>query len=89
MLQKNNIVNGAVLASIFPGITWLVLGVILNNKVVFFDKPAIPYLIAVAINLFLIRYLFKKRQDQTATGVILVTFMIMLFAFLVQINYLL
>ncbi len=52
------------------------------------NKPAIPYLFTIAINLFIIKYLFKKGLDQTGTGMILITFVVMLFAFLLQTGYL-
>lgn len=74
-------------ACILPGITWIVFGWILKNQVVILNKPAIPYLVTVVINLFFIKYLFKKGLDQTGTGVILITFVVMFFAFLLQIGY--
>lgn len=88
MLKKNNIVLGLVAGIILPGITWLVFGYVLKNKVAVFNKPAIPYLVAIAINLFIIKYLFKKGDDQTGTGVILSTFVAMIITFLIQAGYL-
>ena len=84
MLKKNNIITGLLSGLIFPGTTWLVFGFLLKNKVVLLNKPAIPYLVAIAVNLFIIRYLFKKGDDQTGTGMILCTFVAMLLIFLLQ-----
>jgi hypothetical protein len=88
MLKKNNIITGMLAACILPGITWVVLGLILKNRIIVLNKPAIPYLVTIAINLFVIKYLFKKGLDQTGTGMILITFIVMIFAFLLQTGYL-
>ena len=88
MLKQNNIIIGILIACVLPCITWVILGLVLKNAVVVLNKPAIPYLIIVAMNLGFIKYLFKKGLDQTATGVIITTFIVMLYAFLLQINYL-
>jgi len=84
MLKKNNIAIGLLAGLIFPGLTWLVFGYFFKNKVILLNKPTIPYLVAIAVNLFIIRYLFKKGDDQTGTGMILCTFVGMLLIFLLQ-----
>jgi len=88
MLKKNNIITGLLIGLIFPEITWLAFGIILKNKVVISGKPAIPYLLAILINLFIIKYLFKKGDDQIGQGCIISTFIAMLAALLIQIGYL-
>jgi uncharacterized membrane protein YhdT len=88
MLKKNNISTGLLAALIFPAITWIIFGYLLKNKVVFMGKPAIPYLVSIAINLFFIKYMFKKGNDQTGTGMILCTFAVMILVFLLQTGYL-
>lgn len=88
MLKKNNIFTGLLAALIFPAITLVIFKYLLNNKVVFAGKPSIPYLVSIAINLFIIKYLFKKGHDQTGTGMILCTFAVMILVFLLQTGYL-
>ncbi len=88
MLKKNNIITGLFAGLIFPGLTWLAFGFILKNKVVISGKPAIPYLLAILINLFIIKYLFKKGDDQTGQGFIISTFIAMLAVILIQLGYL-
>jgi hypothetical protein len=45
---------------------------------VLLGKPAIPYLVALALNLIIIRTCYKKDADQTGRGVMLATFVCML-----------
>lgn len=88
MLKKNNIITGMLVAWVLPLITWGIFGFILKNRIVIANKPAIPYLVAIALNLFIIKYLFKKGADQTGTGMILCTFVIMVMGLLLQTGYL-
>ena len=88
MLKKNNIAIGLFAGLIVPGITWLIFGYILKNQAVILNKPAIPYLLAIALNLFAIKYLFKTGKDQTGMGMILCTFVVMILAFLLQTGHL-
>jgi hypothetical protein len=88
MLKKNNIITGMLAAWVLPVITWGVFGFILKNRIVIANKPAIPYLVAIALNLFIIKYLFKKGADQTGTGMILCTFVAMILVFLFKTGYL-
>jgi hypothetical protein len=84
MLQKNNMFIGIAAGLILPGLTWAVFGYLLKNHFIIRDKPLIPYLVTLALNLFIIRYLFKKGADQTGAGMILSTFVSMLLVFLFQ-----
>jgi hypothetical protein len=88
MLKKNNITIGLLAGLIVPGITWFIFGCLLKNQTVILNKPVIPYLLAIALNLFAIKYFFKTGRDQTGTGMILCTFVVMILAFLLQTGYL-
>ena len=88
MLKKNNIAIGLSAGLIVPGITWLIFGYILKSQVIILNKPVIPYLVAIALNLFAIKYLFKTGRDQTGTGMILCTFVVMILVFLLQTGHL-
>ena len=69
--------TGFVLGLIAPGIALLLFNV-LYTDVVLFNKPAIPYLVALALNLIIIRTCYKKNADQAGRGVMLSTFICML-----------
>jgi hypothetical protein len=77
MPGKNSMLTGFVVGLIPPGIA-LILFNVLYKDVVLLNKPAIPYLVALALNLFIIRVCYKKDADQTGRGVMLATFLCML-----------
>lgn len=85
MLNKNHIAIGFVAALIFPVLAWIIDAVVL--KYLPDVKQAIPYLAAVAFNLFLIRYFFKNDQDQTGIGAIICTFIVMAIVFLFKMGH--
>jgi hypothetical protein len=76
MLKKNNLFTGILAALIFPAIAWGI-SYLLTNNVVIINRPAIPYLFAIALNLVAIRLIQKKDMDDTARGIMLATFVIM------------
>jgi len=65
--------TGILSGLIIPAVAWLIFNV-LYKGVVLFNKPAIPYLVALGINLFIIRICFKKNLDDTGRGVMVTTF---------------
>ena len=77
MLNKNSMLTGIFIALIFPGVA-LATEFILNTNAYIISKPAVPYFIARALNLFILRYCLKKDADQTGKGVMLATFIVML-----------
>jgi len=78
MLKKNHVITGMLAGAVLPGITWFIFWYILNNKVIFNNKPLIPYLVALGLNLFATKFLFKKGYDQTGTGVMLISFVVVI-----------
>ena len=80
MLNRNHIAIGFIAALFFPAFAWVIDLVVL--KYIPDVKQSIPYLAAVACNLFLIRYFFKNGQDQTGIGAIICTFIVMAIVFL-------
>jgi hypothetical protein len=81
MLKKDNMLTGVLAALIFPALAWLAAFFLKDNSYVI-NKPALPYLVAIALNLLLIRYCSKKNADHTARGVMLTTFALMLLIFI-------
>jgi len=86
MLSKNNMLAGLLAGSVLPIIVWLIFGYYLHNDAIIMDKPAVPYLIAIALNLLMLRYCFKNGLDKTASGVMMVTFAVMLAVFIFKIH---
>ncbi len=85
MLTKNNLFTGILIALVFPAISCLVAYLLKDNGYVI-NKPALPYFVAVAINMVLIRVSMKKDLDQTGRGIMLATFVIMLLIFILKIQ---
>jgi hypothetical protein len=77
MLRRDSIVTGIFAASVFPLIAWLT-EYILKTNAYLINRPAVPYFIAIALNLILVRFCLKNDADQTARGVMLATFIIMI-----------
>jgi len=85
MLQKNSLATGILLALIFPAIAFLV-SYLLKNNVDIINRPALPYFIAIALNLVLLRICYKKGADKTVRGIMLSTFVFMALVFIFKVN---
>jgi hypothetical protein len=85
MLNKNSFITGILAALIFPAIA-LAVAYLLKTNVDIINRPALPYFIAIALNLIMIRIILKKELDQTARGIMLATFIIMLLVFLFKVH---
>jgi uncharacterized protein YacL len=85
MLKKNSMLAGVLAALIFPVIAF-VISFLLKNNVDIINRPGLPYFIAIALNLVLIRISFKKGLDHTAKGIMLATFVSMLLIFIFKIH---
>ena len=77
MFKQNNILFGVILGFIAPVIALLVKYQLKGNLYLV-NKPLMPYFIAIAINLVLVRVLHKKELDKTGRGIMLGTFTAML-----------
>ena len=82
MFQKNSTLFGLVLGLILPGLALLLFNVLYKDALLL-GKPAIPYMVALGLNLIIIRICYKKDADQTGRGVMLSTFVCMLLLVLV------
>lgn len=86
MLKNNSIAAGIIGGLILPGISLFVFLYLLKGSFLIFNKPGVPYLVAIAFNLFIIRYCFKQGHDKTGAGIILVTFVFMAAVFLLKLQ---
>ncbi|WP_259068996.1 hypothetical protein HDF24_05790 [Mucilaginibacter sp. X4EP1] len=85
MLKKNNLPFGILIGLIFPTLAFIA-AYLLRYNVYIINKPGIPYFIAIALNLILIRVGSKKELDQTIKGIMLATFVCMVVVFLFKIH---
>jgi len=86
MLKNNNILTGFLYGSVLPGISLFIFLYLLKGNFLILNKPGIPYLIAIALNLFIIRYCFKAGKDNIGTGMILITFVFTAAVFLLKLQ---
>lgn len=86
MQKANHIIWGVVAGVIFPAVAWFLVADRWST-VPYLGKPGVPYLIAIGLNLFLLRYAYKKEADQFGTGLMLSTFAFMLAAFILKIKH--
>jgi hypothetical protein len=86
MQNKNSLPLGLLAGAIAPVIAWIIFDYILHNDALIMNKPGVPYLIAIGINLVLIRFAVKRGLDQTSRGIMLITFVAMVLLFVLKIN---
>ncbi|MDB5138247.1 MAG: hypothetical protein JWR12_163 [Mucilaginibacter sp.] len=77
---------GFLAALVFPAIALIIAYLLKNNSAVI-DRPGLPYFIAIALNLILIRLGLKKGLDQTGRGIMLATFIVMALVFLFKFHH--
>lgn len=85
MQVKNNVVIGMLFGLILPLLAFFLAEAIFKNQL-FPAKPAVPYLVAVGLNLVLMRFLYKAKIDKTATGIMVVTFLVIVLTFIFKIK---
>lgn len=72
MFKRDNLIYGTLIGIGFPAIAGLVQR--FSDAVYIINRPAVPYFIAIALNLLLLRFNLKAESGQTAKGVMLTTF---------------
>jgi hypothetical protein len=85
MLNKNSMLTGVFIAFIFPAIAWITEFVLKTNTYII-NRPAVPYFIAIAINLIILRFCLKNNAEQTGRGIMLATFACMLLIFIFKVH---
>jgi len=85
MLKRNNFIIGLLAGLVLPALAWFFFGCLFPAWV-FMDKPLIPYFVAIGLNLLFIRLCYTKDAGNTATGVMIATFIIMLVLFAYKIK---
>ena len=85
MLKRNSFAAGALLGLVFPVLAFIIAG-LFKTDTYLVNKPALPYFIAVGLNLVLMRISFKKDGDMTVRGIMLATFLTLLVIFIFKIS---
>ena len=76
---------GILFALVFPALA-TVSGYLLKGNAYIMSRPFLPCFVAIALNLVLLRILFKAGSEKTARGVILVSFVYLLLFFVFKIH---
>jgi len=85
MLKINNMLAGVLFALVFPVLA-TVSGYFLKDNAYIINRPFLPCIIAIALNLVVLRIFFKAGADKTARGVIMVSFVYLLLFFVFKIH---
>jgi hypothetical protein len=85
MFKKNNLFLGMLYGFIPPVLAWLIFAVLLKNDAIMMDKPAVPYLVAIGLNLVLLRFSARAYLDKTSNGIMIATFACTLLIFVFKI----
>ena len=83
MFSKNSYLAGALFALAFPALS-LVAAYLLKDSMLLFNKPALPYLVAVVLNLIMMRLLAKKETVKTVKGIMAITFIFIIVLFILK-----
>jgi hypothetical protein len=84
-LKKDSIITGILLGLIFPAMGWVVAYLLKDNTYII-NKPAVPYLVALALNLISMRLFAKKEMVHTVRGIMITTFVVMLLLFIFKLH---
>jgi hypothetical protein len=85
MLNKNSFLTGILLALVFPALAWGSAYYLQANETLI-NRPALPYLIAIALNVITLRFTLKKDLDKTGRGIMLATFVVMIVLFMFKVH---
>jgi hypothetical protein len=86
MFKSNTITTGIIYGLVLPAITVFIFWYILKGNFLIFNKPGVPYLVAIGLNLLITRYCAKKGMDKIAIGVVAVSFIFMLAVFILKLQ---
>jgi len=86
MFKTNNLWLGILYGLVTPAIAWLIFNYVLHDEAIIMDKPAAPYLLAIGLNLLMLRYSAKNHLDKTSNGIMISTFVCMLLVFMFKMH---
>jgi len=76
MLKKDSYLTGILLAIPLPAAAFVMATYVLQNSVLIINKPVVPYLVAFALNLIMMRLFGAEGMVKTVKGIMIATFLI-------------
>jgi hypothetical protein len=86
MFKSNSITRGIIYGLILPVISLFVFLFLLKGNFLILNKPGVPYLAAIGLNMLIARFCSKKGMDKTTIGIVLVSFIFMLAVFIFKLQ---
>ena len=86
MFKHNTVPAGIIYGAILPVISLFIFLYLLKGNFLLFNKPGTPYLVAIALNLLIIRWYGKKKMDKAVIGIAAATFLFMLAIFVFKLQ---
>lgn len=83
MFSKNSYITGVFAALIFPAIA-CGADYYFRYTTEVINRPALPYLVAVALNLLAMRFIFKYGFNKTGKAMMAATFIVMIAVFIIK-----
>lgn len=86
MFKHNTVTAGTIYGAILPAISLFIFLYLLKGNFLLFNKPGTPYLVAIGLNLLIIRWYASKKLDKTVIGIAAVTFIFMIAIFVFKLQ---
>jgi len=86
MLKTDSYITGILLAIPLPMAAFVLATYVLQNSVLIINKPALPYLVALALNLIMMRLFGADGHVKTVKGIMIATFLIMIALFIFKLH---
>ena len=83
MANKFEFLTGLLSGLIAPAVVWITFD-IWHKDWLLPDKPAVPYLVAILINLVILRFAVRKGKELKGYGVMTVTFVFAILVFILK-----
>ena len=86
MLKKDSYLTGILLATPLPAAALVAATYVFLDRMLLFNKPALPYLIALALNLIMMRLFSAHGAVKTVKGIFIATFLITVVLFIFKLR---
>ncbi len=87
MLKKDSYLTGILLAIPLPVLAFVLATHVFQNSVLLINKPALPYLVAIALNLIMMRLFSGEGVVKTVKGIFIATFLITIALFIFKLHF--
>jgi len=77
-MQKDSLLSGVIIGALAPIVAYLAMTYTTLQQSVFPEKPIAFYVLAVVINLIIVRFAFRAGKVSQSKGVVLITFLAMI-----------